>query len=245
MSQRKSQAFQFSTDASKIANTELDFASFAGDLIDSLKKEQVLAFIKNEYEVQLAEIDSTLDSLNEDKNAIEAGKEKAQAMYQKLHVLKRKLDEHYQTVKADFDRIKKIKDEQTAKTSVIQNQINDLADVRKTLHEQQTKEAKNIDQKKLDALNKFLATNKDAAMLWILDSMSCMITGEAGTCYDKCKDKIWMNHEKFSDALRIMDNQRMDRKWCEDMMGEICGKNGEGGQHVKELMDPSKFGTYV
>lgn len=37
----------------------------------------------------------------------------------------------------------------------------------------------------------------------------------------------------------------MDRKWCEDRMGEICGKNGEGGQHVKELMDPSKFGTYV
>jgi len=81
-------------------------------------------------------------------------------------------------------------------------QIKDLVDVRKTLNEQQIKEAKCID----NALLGELAKNNDPNIMWIVDNMTCMIMGEKGCKYSDCKDKIWADKESLSFALRKMDN---------------------------------------
>ena len=60
MSQRKSVAFQFSHDANSIQHKDLDYAMYAGDVLPELTKEQLIDLIKNEYNVQLAEIESTV-----------------------------------------------------------------------------------------------------------------------------------------------------------------------------------------
>jgi hypothetical protein len=48
-SQRKSLAFQFSKDANSIQSKPLDFASYAGDVMDNLTKENLIKMITDEY----------------------------------------------------------------------------------------------------------------------------------------------------------------------------------------------------
>lgn len=75
--------------------------------------------------------------------------------------------------------------------------------MRKTLNEQQIKEAKNIDNALLAEVAK---SKEDPNIMWIVDNMTCMIMGEKGCKYSDCKDKIWADKESLSFALRKMDN---------------------------------------
>ena len=50
--------------------------------------------------------------------------------------------------------------------------MNDLADVRKQLSEAQAKEIKQIDEKKLAKINKFVASENDPNIMFILDNMA-------------------------------------------------------------------------
>lgn len=59
-SQRKSLAFQFSKDANSIQSKPLDFASYAGDVMDNLTKENLIKMITDEYNNQLNEIEHTV-----------------------------------------------------------------------------------------------------------------------------------------------------------------------------------------
>lgn len=129
-------AFQFSHDANSIQHKDLDYAMYAGDVLPELTKEQLIDLIKNEYNVQLAEIESTLESLRVDKAGIETGRTKAQDTYGKLFQLERKLGDLYHELKAEMEKLIATKGEQGQKTSVLKNQIADLTDVRKTLAEQ-------------------------------------------------------------------------------------------------------------
>lgn len=65
----------------------------------------------------------------------------------------------------------------TSNTAVYRNQISDLTDVRKTLQEQQAKEAKSVDKDKLTKLAEFMKKN-DENISFIVDNISCMLAGE-------------------------------------------------------------------
>lgn len=75
--------------------------------------------------------------------------------------------------------------------------------------------------------------------MWIVDNMTCMIMGEKGCKYSDCKDKIWADKDLLSFALRKMDNQKLPREWCENLMSEITGGKADGGAVAQAMLDPS------
>lgn len=70
----------------------------------------------------------------------------------------------------------------------------------------------------------------DPNVCFIVDNMSCMLTGEVGSTFANTKEKIWASHDLFSDKLRRMDNQKLPREWCENLMTEITGGKSDGGK---------------
>lgn len=132
----------------------------------------------------------------------------------------------------------------TQNTAVYRNQINDLTDVRKTLQEQQAKEAKSVDNAKLSKLDDFMKKN-DENVTFIVDNISCMLAGEQGQTYQKTKSTFWTDADTFALSLRRMDNQKMDRGWHEDLMKSITGSSPDGGAVAKALVDPAHISDYL
>jgi len=72
-----------------------------------------------------------------------------------------------------------------------------------------------------------------------------MIVGEPNQTYEKTKGTIWRSHESFMEAFRLMDNQALPKEWCENLMTQITGSKGDGGEVVKALIDPMRLQEYV
>lgn len=54
---------------------------YGGDAMPMLSKTQLIDLIKNEYQVQLGEIESTIESLRTDRASIEKGQNSVQDCY--------------------------------------------------------------------------------------------------------------------------------------------------------------------
>ena len=148
----------------------------------------------------------------------------------------------YNDTKGKLAGVEETRGAQTDKTKMLADQIKDLVDVRRTLNEQQIKEAKSIDN---DLLKKLPSMMTDENICWIVDNMSCMMQGEPGASYAKCKDTIWDCQENLAFALRKMDNQKLPREWCENLMTEITGGKAEGGKVAQAMLDPASMSTYL
>lgn len=134
---------------------------------------------------------------------------------------------------------------QNASISSTRNQLSDLADMRKQLSEAQAKEVKQIDAKKLEAINRQMSVDNDPNLAFILNNMAKFLDMNEKSDYFSCKSKYFDNHAAFGDAVRKMDNSVMSKEFCESLMKDITGGSSEGGRVAKALVQADNLSKYV
>lgn len=136
------------------------------------------------------------------------------------------------------------KDAQTATMQGLKNQMNDLNDVRKQLAEAQAKEAKNVNQAKIDKVLR-MAQEGDSTVNWILDNLSIFLCGNEKSSYNNGGSQHFSNLEAWQQSLQKVDHLAIGKERCEQLMKEITGGSSEGGAVAQALVLPDNMARYI